>query len=261
MRRALAAALGLLLLMSTAAVAETTVHVVAGGDTLGAIARRYGVTVQALVAANKLAGEKAKLKIGQRLQVPAGGAGPSTGTATGPATGTARKGPVSQRTARNLREPRGPVNLVLAVPDFVDGSPAFLWPTDGPISSPFGRRRRGWHRGMDIKAEHGASVLAAAEGVVVASGVEPRYGRVVKIEHDDGFMTVYAHNDTNLVQVGDVVPAGQKIATIGRTGRATGWHLHFEVRRDGRVYNPLYLLPLPPRVAGIEEMDSEEEDE
>lgn len=254
MRRALPAVLGLLLLMSTAAAAaETTVHVVASGDTLGAIARRYGVTVQALVAANKLAGEKAKLKIGQRLQVPAGGAAPSTATA--------RKGPVSQRTARNLREPRGPVNLVLAVPDFVDGSPAFLWPTDGPISSPFGRRRRGWHRGMDIKAEQGASVLAAAEGVVVASGVEPRYGRVVKIEHDDGFMTVYAHNHTNLVQVGDVVPAGQKIATIGRTGRATGWHLHFEVRRDGRVYNPLYMLPLPPRVAGIEEMESEEEDE
>lgn len=253
MRRAPAIALGLLLLLMSTVAAEPTVHVVASGDTLGAIARRYGVTVQALVAANKLTGEKAKLKIGQRLQVPAGGAAPSTGAP--------RKSPDSQRTARNLREPRGPVNLVLAVPDFVDGSPAFLWPTDGPISSPFGRRRRGWHRGMDIKAEHGASVLAAAEGVVVASGVEPRYGRVVKIEHDDGFMTVYAHNDTNLVQVGDVVPAGQKIATIGRTGRATGWHLHFEVRRDGRVYNPLYLLPLPPRVAGMEEMDSEEEDE
>lgn len=252
MRRALAAVLGLLLLASTAP-ADTTVHVVAKGDTLDAIARRYGVTVRALVTANGLAGEKAKLKIGQRLQVPEADAAPSTGRT--------RKGPVSPRTARNLREPRGPVNLVLAVPDFVDGSPVFLWPTDGPITSPFGRRRSGWHRGMDIKAEPGASVLAAAEGVVVASGAEPRYGRVVKIEHDDGFMTVYAHNDTNLVEVGDVVPAGQKIATIGRTGRATSWHLHFEVRRDGRVYNPLYMLPLPPRVAGVEETDSEEEDE
>jgi murein DD-endopeptidase MepM/ murein hydrolase activator NlpD len=251
-KRALAAVLGLLMVASTA-VADTTVHVVAKGDTLGGIARRYGVTVKALIAANGLPGEKAKLKVGQRLQIVDASASPSTPTA--------RKGSVSSRTARNLREPRGPVNLVLAVPDFVDSSPAFLWPIDGPISSPFGRRRRGWHRGMDIKADHGAAVIAVAEGVVVASGVEPRYGRVVKIEHDDGFMTVYAHNDTNLVQVGDVVPAGQKIATIGRTGRATGWHLHFEIRRDGRVYNPLYMLPLPARVAGVEEADSAEEDD
>jgi murein DD-endopeptidase MepM/ murein hydrolase activator NlpD len=251
-KRALAAVLGLLLAASIAA-ADTAVHVVAKGDTLGGIARRYGVTVKGLIAANGLAGEKAKLKVGQRLQVP-----DASASTSGP---TARKGAVSPRTARNLREPRGPVNLVLAVPDFVDGSPVFLWPTDGPISSPFGRRRRGWHRGMDIKADHGAAVIAVAEGVVVASGVEPRYGRVVKIEHDDGFMTVYAHNDTNLVQVGDVVPAGHKIATIGRTGRATGWHLHFEIRRDGRVYNPLYMLPLPARVAGVEETDSAEEDD
>jgi murein DD-endopeptidase MepM/ murein hydrolase activator NlpD len=250
--RTLAAVLGLLLVASTA-LADATVHVVVSGDTLGGIARRYGVTVNALVAANGLPGEKAKLKVGQRLQMP--------DAASSPSTPTARKSSVSPRTARNLREPRGPVDLVLAVPDFVDGSPVFLWPTDGPISSPFGRRRRGWHRGMDIKADHGAAVLAVAEGVVVASGVEPRYGRVVKIEHDDGFMTVYAHNDTNLVRVGDVVPAGYKIATIGRTGRATGWHLHFEIRRDGRVYNPLYMLPLPARVAGVEEADSAEEDD
>ncbi|HUF93610.1 MAG TPA: LysM peptidoglycan-binding domain-containing M23 family metallopeptidase [Candidatus Limnocylindria bacterium] len=252
MRRVLAAVLGLLLLAS-AAPAQSRVHVVARGDTLGAIALRYKVSVPALVAANGLPGAHVKLKIGQRLRVPDKGAAPSTTTV--------RKGSVSPRTARNLREPRGPVNLVLAVPEFIDGSPLFLWPTDGPISSPFGRRRRGWHRGMDIKADHGAAVVAVAEGVVVASGVEPRYGRVVKIEHDDGFMSVYAHNDTNLVEVGDVVAAGDKIATIGRTGRATGWHLHFEIRRDGLVYNPLYMLPLPARVAGVEETDSEEEDE
>ena len=252
MKRVLAAVLGLLVAVSIAA-AATTVHVVAKGDTLGGIAGRYGVTVKALIAANGLPGDKAKLKIGQRLRVPEAGASPPTRTA--------RKRSVSSRGARNLREPRGPVNLVLAVPDFVDDAPAFVWPIDGPISSPFGRRRRGWHRGMDIKADHGAAVIAVAEGVVVASGVEPRYGRVVKIEHDDGFMTVYAHNDTNLVRVGDVVPARHKIATIGRTGRATGWHLHFEIRRDGRVYNPLYMLPLPARVAGVEETDSAEEDE
>ena len=92
----------------------------------------------------------------------------------------------------------------------------------------------------------------------VASGVEPRYGRVVKIEHGHGFTTVYAHNDDNLVEIGAWVLSGQRIASIGRTGRATSDHLHFEIRRDGRVYNPLYMLPRPPRVAHVTEMGEDE---
>ena len=65
-------------------------------------------------------------------------------------------------------------------------------------------------------------------------------------------MTVYAHNERNLVEPGQEVAAGQVIAVVGRTGRATGEHVHFEIRYDGRVYNPLYLLPLPPRPIQIE---------
>ena len=118
----------------------------------------------------------------------------------------------------------------------------------------------GWHRGIDIKAERGAVVFAAATGLVVTSDREPRYGRVVKIEHDGGFLTVYAHNEENLVEAGMRVSAGDPIATIGRTGRATAHHLHFEIRRDGSVYNPLYLLPLPPRVGQVEESDETEEE-
>jgi murein DD-endopeptidase MepM/ murein hydrolase activator NlpD len=94
---------------------------------------------------------------------------------------------------------------------------------------------------------------------VIASGVEPRYGLVVKLEHADGFVTVYAHNTENLVAVGARVPAGEPVATIGRTGRATSEHLHFEIRRHGRVYNPLYLLPLPPRLARIDESEASDE--
>ena len=77
----------------------------------------------------------------------------------------------------------------------------------------------------------------------------------MKIEHNDGYVTVYAHNDENLVLVGMRVAAGDPIATVGRTGRATADHLHFEIRRNGAVYNPLYLLPLPPRVGQVEESD------
>ena len=94
---------------------------------------------------------------------------------------------------------------------------------------------------------------------MVVSGVEPRYGRVVKIEHDDGFLTVYAHNEENLVEVGMRVGAGDPIATLGRTGRATAHHVHFEIRRNGSVYNPLYLLPRPRSVGQVEEGEETEE--
>ena len=151
--------------------------------------------------------------------------------------------------------PRPPLGLTLAVPDFVDAAPPFAWPVEGTVTSLFGRRRSGWHRGIDVKAERGTIIFAAAEGTVVVSGVEPRYGRVVKIEHDDGFLTVYAHNEENLVEVGMRVGAGDPIATLGRTGRATAHHVHFEIRRNGSVYNPLYLLPSPRSVAQVDETE------
>jgi murein DD-endopeptidase MepM/ murein hydrolase activator NlpD len=151
------------------------------------------------------------------------------------------------------------VGLALAVPEFVEAAPAFAWPVEGTVTSLFGRRRSGWHRGIDVKAERGTIIFAAAEGTVVVSGVEPRYGRVVKIEHDDGFMTVYAHNEENLVQVGMRVGAGDPIATLGRTGRATAHHVHFEIRRNGSVYNPLYLLPNPRSVSQVEETEETDE--
>ena len=259
--------------------AESRVHVVASGDTLSRIAAHYGVTVSALVAANRLASDRVTLKLGQRLTVPSATAAKTPPPATsGKPSVTARPSqalastPPSTRGTRAeaaLREPRGccppprccgPRNLMLFVPDFVELSPLFAWPIEGPVTSTFGRRRAGWHRGIDIKAERGAVVFAAAPGVVVTSDREPRYGRVVKIEHDGGFLTVYAHNEENLVEPGMRVSVGDPIATIGRTGRATAHHLHFEIRRDGSVYNPLYLLPLPPRVGQVEESDETEEE-
>jgi murein DD-endopeptidase MepM/ murein hydrolase activator NlpD len=144
-----------------------------------------------------------------------------------------------------------PVSLVLSVPDF-DDPPGFQWPVVGPVTSTYGRRSRSWHRGIDIAVEAGTPIVAAAAGMVIASGVEARYGQMVKIEHDGGFVTVYAHNERNLVEVGQDVAAGQIIAHAGRTGRATADHVHFEIRREGRVYNPLYLLPLPPRFVHVE---------
>jgi murein DD-endopeptidase MepM/ murein hydrolase activator NlpD len=152
------------------------------------------------------------------------------------------------------------VSLVLGVPDFED-APSFQWPVIGPVTSMFGRRSRSWHRGVDIRAEGGTPILAAAAGVVIASGFEARYGQMVKIEHDSGFVTVYAHNERNLVEIGQDVAGGQLIAVVGRTGRATAEHVHFEIRYEGRVYNPLYLLPNPPRSVQIELTATEPHDD
>ena len=208
-------------------------HEVQKGETLSAIAKKYRVTVSSLVIANRLKGSRAKLSIGQRLTIVRPGGAPPL---------RARRAPVDERL---------PVSLVLSVPDFED-APTFLWPVAGSLSSTFGRRSRSWHRGIDIRADAGTPIAAAAAGVVIASGFEARYGQMVKIEHEGGFVTVYAHNERNLVDVGDEVTSGQIIARVGRTGRATGDHVHFEIRYDGRVYNPLYLLPMPPRSVQVE---------
>jgi len=226
------------------------VHTIVRGDTLGALAKRYRVTVAALVAANKLASERVRLKLGQRMTIP-------TLDYPAPPVG----GPTSRVGApvRAHARPRPPVDVMLAVPELVEEAPPFAWPVEGPLISLFGLRRSGWHRGIDIKAPQGSPVLAAAAGVVVTSGVEGRYGRLVRIEHDQGFVTVYAHNEDNLVTVGDHVSPGDKIATVGRTGRATTHHVHFEIRYNGRGVNPLYLLPLPPTIQVDESMEDEPE--
>jgi murein DD-endopeptidase MepM/ murein hydrolase activator NlpD len=122
-------------------------------------------------------------------------------------------------------------------------STGLLWPVDGRVTSRFGERRL-WarHGGVDIKAPRGTPIRAAAAGAVVFSGRQSSYGRVVKIAHPDGRTTVYAHNHTNLVRTGDRVKAGAIIGTVGRTGRATANHVHFEVRRGARSQDPLPQL-------------------
>jgi murein DD-endopeptidase MepM/ murein hydrolase activator NlpD len=232
------------------------VHEVSRGDSLSSVARRYNITVAALVAANRLSSERVTLKIGQRLVIPPGGA-----TAAGETPGARVRVATRAGDSPRATAVRAPADFFFAVPDFADALTAFIWPKEGTVTSSFGRRRLGWHRGIDIKGERGDPIFAAAPGVVVVSGVEPRYGRVVKIEHEHGFTTVYAHNDDNFVDVGDWVVTGQRIGSIGRTGRATSFHLHFEIRREGRVYNPLYMLPLPARVAHVEDSEEEEGDE
>jgi murein DD-endopeptidase MepM/ murein hydrolase activator NlpD len=99
-----------------------------------------------------------------------------------------------------------------------------------------------FHQGIDIAAPGGAPVAAAAPGRVVFSGWSAGYGNMVEVDHGRGWVTRYGHNAANFVAAGDTVAAGQQIASVGQTGRATGDHLHFEVRRDGKAVSPTIFL-------------------
>lgn len=103
-------------------------------------------------------------------------------------------------------------------------------------------RYRGRHRGLDLTAPQGTDVYAALDGQVVTMGKHRQYGNYVVLDHGNGVVTLYAHHRFNLVQEGDVVHRGQKIAEVGRTGNATGPHLHFELRINGVHQNPLPYL-------------------
>ncbi len=118
-----------------------------------------------------------------------------------------------------------------------------VMPVEGKILSEFGIRNGRPHKGIDIGAPSGTPVYAVLEGTVVYSGPQGNYGNVVVIEHPNYVMTVYAHNEKNLVSVGDVVKQGQTIGTVGSTGNATGPHVHFEYRIKGKAINPRKVLP------------------
>jgi murein DD-endopeptidase MepM/ murein hydrolase activator NlpD len=105
--------------------------------------------------------------------------------------------------------------------------------------------QRAFHEGIDFMAEPGTPIHAAAAGVVSYSEFHAQYGNMIEIDHGNGLMTRYAHASMRAVKVGDIVMRGAKIGKVGRTGRATGTHLHFEVRRNGAPQNPTRFLQLP----------------
>lgn len=114
----------------------------------------------------------------------------------------------------------------------------------GWMSSRFGRRTdpftggADWHPGVDFAAKEGTDIIAVASGVVTWSDDRYQYGKMVEVNHGNGFVTRYAHAKSLLVKVGDVVKKGQAIALVGSTGRSTGPHVHFEVHKHGRVVDP-----------------------
>jgi murein DD-endopeptidase MepM/ murein hydrolase activator NlpD len=142
---------------------------------------------------------------------------------------TAAKGDVERRNA-----------LAAATPS--------IWPAHGWLSSSVGRRTDpinggdDYHQGLDISADSGSPVYATADGVVSHSAREGAYGNLITLDHGYGLETRYGHLSKYEVKSGAKVKRGQIIGRVGSTGRATGPHLHYEVRVNGRLLNPLQLL-------------------
>ena len=119
---------------------------------------------------------------------------------------------------------------------------------DGYISSYFGERADPFdghdaiHKGVDFAGERGAPVIAVAAGVVTANEYRQGYGNLIEINHGNGLVTRYGHNQRGMVAVGQTVTRGQTVALMGSTGRSTGPHVHFEVLKDGRQVNPLSFI-------------------
>lgn len=126
----------------------------------------------------------------------------------------------------------------------------------GYLSSTYGQRidpfhgTLAFHRGVDFAGPEGADIVATGDGMVVFAGEHSGYGEVVEISHGDGITTVYAHASKVLVKAGEIVREGQPIARLGSTGRSTGPHVHYEVRRNGAPINPEGFLARVEQSAG-----------
>ena len=209
----------LLFIFSSCSLAHGVVHTVGKGETLWRISHTYGVNMNAVARANGIA-DPTQIRTGARLLIP----GVTKVKKVVPHTSLASV----QKRSKRLAPDKG----------------MFSWPIRGTISSRFGTRGGKLHDGIDIRAPRGTSIRAAARGRVVYVSEDFRnYGRIVILKHTKNYYTVYAHNKKNLVRVGQSVPKGKKIAMVGRSGNATGNHLHFEIRNGRKVINPLFFLP------------------
>jgi murein DD-endopeptidase MepM/ murein hydrolase activator NlpD len=214
------------------------VHQVKAGETLWRIARVYGVSLEALQRENQLA-DATQVPEGMMLVIPDAAPPDAVAAVPGkPDAPQARIDPHPQRRASLAQIPRAGNHAL----DPAAGGDALSWPVNGVIISGFGDRDRDHHDGLDLAAPSGTPIRAADSGTVIFSGEQRGYGNMVLIGHSSGLVTVYAHNSANLVEVGERVERGQVIARVGRTGNATGTHLHFEVRVGSRPRDPLGFL-------------------
>ena len=194
-------------------------HTVKPGENLFRIGKAYDTTSDVLARANGIRDPR-QITVGQRIFIP----------------GATRQVPVEIVTAADGMAPR-------ATPQAGGETGAFLWPVSGVLNSGFGQRGSSFHDGVDIAAPEGTAIRAVEHGEVIYSDQLRGYGNMVIIRHNAGIVSVYAHNQVNLVRDGQHVARGEIIARVGSTGRVTGPHLHFEIRKDNLAQDPMLYLP------------------
>ena len=194
-------------------------HIVRKGETLYAIAWRYGKTTEDLARWNRL-GDGSLIHPGQVLRL----------------TGPAARGRAAPRTPSP-----GQSRPLPSIPS--QPSPNWRWPTSGQIDVAFGKPP-GTGTGVLIDGKAGQPIVAAAAGHVVYAGSGLiGYGKLIIVKHNDTYLSAYGYNASLLVKEGDAVTQGQKIATMGE-GPARRSRLHFEIRRNGEPVNPRRYLPV-----------------
>jgi murein DD-endopeptidase MepM/ murein hydrolase activator NlpD len=194
-------------------------HVVERHQTFYRICKTYGVDLKEVASLNGIR-DPSKIQIGQRIFIP-----------------RAKK--------------------VLKVEIYIDDVAAeqgeklkiaykkldFIWPVEGSISNGFEEAEDKRHQGIDITSPLGTPIRASHSGMVIYSNNTIKgYGNLIILRHSEEYVTVYAHNQVNLVEEGKWVEKGQVIGRVGQTGRASGPHLHFEIRRNNKAVDPMLFL-------------------
>ena len=203
-------------------------HVVQKGENLFRIGKAYDVPHVELAAINRIK-DPGRIRVGQRIFIP----------------GATRQLPVEIITP--LETP-----FETGTDATTDGrlAPEFIWPVRGVTVSGYGPRNGSFHDGIDISAPEGTPIRAVQGGEVIYSDQLRGYGNLIIIRHGDGLVSVYSHNRKNLVREGERIAQGEVIGEVGTTGRVSGPHLHFEVRRHNKARNPIHYLP---RRVGVED--------
>jgi len=224
--------------------AVSVTHTVVPGDTLFSIARRYGERVESLASLNQIS-DPSQLRVGQVLYLrgaPAASTSTSTSATTQPvASGTQPAVAPSSAASSSASSPSGSAApITTAAPRASDANLVrWDWPASGRILQAFTVNTKG----IDLEGKIGDPVKAAADGTVAYAGNGVRgLGNLILLNHSDGFISAYAHNQTLLVKTGQKIQQGTQIASIGQSD-TTSPRLHFEIRRRGTPVNPLSYLP------------------